>query len=342
VSTPAPEILPDITPAAPVVPPRGAPEPVFEPPEIKTNVAAKSAWEHQKKQYKELKAADAAKEATIKGLRQQLEEAKSAKSTREVELEQKTASLEQEIGRYSLAATPKFKEKYDLRIQAEMNRAVQAYIRAGVDAEAAKQTVHSLMRDDVTSDQMDAAIGDLPKWAHGVVANAVIEAKEIETERQRELTHWNQAKAALEAETKREEESIRRNAVIRDTSESLQALVDDRSSWVFRANPSDTAWEEQRQRLVAEAQHILANGDDKALVQSVMEGTAAPYYRKLAESMMLRVKELEGALAAQETSRPRIGSGNVPPAPPAPKEAGPKTMSVTEGIAAAMQVATAR
>jgi len=342
VSTPAPEILPEVSRAEPIVAPPGAPEPVFEPPEVKTNVAAKSAWEHQKKQMKELKAAREADAAELKALRAQIEEAKAAKSAREAELEQKAVSLEQEIGRYSLAATPKFKEKYDLRIQAEVNKAVQAFIRCGGNAEEAKESVGDLLRQEFTSEQLGAKVAELPTWAQSVVATAVITAKDIEAERQRELTHWSQAKAALEAETRREEESVRRNAVVRDTAESLQTLVDDHSSWVFRANPADSAWEDQRQRLVAEAQHTLSNGNDQELVLSVMEGKAAPYYRKLAESMITRVKELESALAAQDTSRPRIGGGNIPPAPPAPKDDRPRPMSVADGISAARQVANAR
>jgi hypothetical protein len=301
-------------------------------------VAAKSAWEHQKKQMKDLKAAREADAAELKALRMQLEEAKSTKSVREVELEQKAVALEQEIGRYSLAATPKFKEKYDLRIQAEVNKAVQAYVRAGKDVETAKEAVRGMLQGDLSSDQLDAEIGKLPAWAHGVVASAILSAKDIEVERHQELTHWNQAKAALEAETKREEESIRRNSVIRDTAESLQTLVDDHSSWVYRANPADTAWEDQRQRMVAEAQHTLSNGSDQDLVLAVMEGKAAPYYRKFAESLMARVKDLEGALAAQEVSRPRIGGGNTPP-PPKPADTAPKYLSIEEGIALARKMA---
>ncbi len=316
----------------PVIGP-GAPAEPPEPPEVKKDPKARSAWEFQKKENKTLKEQLAQAEKARKEIAASVEQLKTQKTAREAELEQAVERLETEIGRFSLEATSEFRNRRVRPIEEAKSKAASALIRAGKSPEEAHELVRYLMADTTTSDDIETSIGDLPKFAQGIVAASVFDAKELDQARQRDLENWKQARAALEADESKKDEQIRKVSLVRDTAKAVQDLTETYGSWVFKANPDSPEWEAQRERLVLEAQHVLAEGTDQDLARAVVESTAAQYYRKWGESLMRQNEELRHALEQRDASRPRLGiGGQGAPKAPEPVSDAKAPISLEQGL----------
>jgi len=290
-----------------------------EPPEVKKDPKARSAWEYQKKENKTLKEQLASAEKARKELETSVEQAKSQKTEKEEELSKTVERLENELGRFSLEATSEFKNRRVKPIQDAQSKAANVFVKSGKSLEEATELVRYLMADSTAEEDIERTLGELPKYAQGVVATAIFDARELDQARQRDLTNWKQARAAMDAEESRTTEHLRKATLVKDTSLAIQELTEKHGSWVFKANPDSPEWEKQRERLVLEAQHILAEGTDQDLARSVVEATASQYYRRWGESLAKQNEELKRALENRDAARPRIGmGGGQPPRAPAP------------------------
>jgi hypothetical protein len=336
-SEPPPEFLGlTNTPAAPAAP--TAPVATAEPPEpaeIRKDPRAKSAWEYQKKENKTLRDQLAEADKARKELAAQVEQAKAQKSEREAELEKSVQRLEAELGRYSLEATSEFRNKHDTPIEMLKGKARTALMRAGKSAEEASQLVEFMVSETTSDDDMQTSLSEINnQYVSGVIASAVFDARERQQARKRDLENWQQAKAALESESTKTNEHLRKTTLIKDTTDAVHTLADKHGSWVFKANPDSPEWEKQRERLVLEAQHILTEGSDQDLSRAVVESTASRYYRTWGESLMKQNEELRRALESRDASRPRIGIGGsiAPREPPAQEESVRSPIALEEGL----------
>jgi hypothetical protein len=329
--------LTDRTEPAPGVTAEPEPPHEAEPPEIHKDKRAKSAWEFQKKEIKSLKDQLAQAELKRKEIQQALETARGEKTTHEQELETRNQFLENEVGRYDLAATRAFQERHDVQIANVRRRAVMALEKAGRAPDAAQQLIDRMTLASADPADLESYIDELPRWVQGVVSASVFEIREREGARQQELSDWRQTRAALEAEATRSNEQLQRRAVVQDTVGAVTELAEKHGSWVFRSDPNNSEWEQQRERLVLEAQHVLTQ-DNETLARFVLQGVAADYYRRWGESLLRANKQLQQALQARDASAPKIngGGGSITPPPPPPPADTKKPISLEEGLRAAM------
>ncbi len=203
--------------------------------------------------------------------------------------------------------------------------------------EEAKGLVGRLINSK-NSEDVESALADLPRFAQSVVGAAVFNAQEIQSQAMEAEQNWRQTKVALEAESSQVNEESFKKALIMDTTDAAVQLDEKFGSWAFRPNPEDSAWMEQREKLVLQAQHVLSQGSERDWARMMLEGVAAPLYRKWGEKQMERANKLQAELDARESSRPRMGAGGQirPPAPP-PVEERPKSMTPDEGMRRAFE-----
>ena len=326
-------------PSAPQMPePPPAPEPeIPDPPEIKTDPRAAKAWELGKKERKELKAKYEAAQQQAKELMAQLSEEKSGKSEREVELTKRLAELENEVGRYSLRATDDFKNKYVKPVEAQYRKAVSALVRANVPADEAQNVVAKLIKSQ-SAEEVETALSELPRFVQGVVSAAVFEAQELERQGLEAEQQWKQTRAALGSEASQIEEAKFKKALVNDTVEAAQQLADKYGSWAFKADVADPKQLEWREKAVLTAQHILERGSDRDLARAILEGVAAPSYRKWGEAWKAKATALQAELEAREASKPRLGAGGQIAPPAAKPVTPPKALTIQEGIRMASEM----
>lgn len=306
------------------------------PPETRDDPRAAKAWEMGKKERKELKAKYEAEQLRAQELAKQVEEVRSHKSEREIELEKRNEELETAVGRYSLRATKEFKEKYVKPVEAEYNKAVSALTRAEMPVDDARKLAQRLIRSKNQED-VDSALSDLPRFAQNVVSTAVFNAQELERQGIEAEQNWKQTHVALEAETNQRNEVAFKKALVKDTVEAAQELDEQFGSWAFQPNPDDQAWMKQRENLVLQAQHVLSQGSERDWARHVLEGVAAPMYRKWGEKQKLRADKLQAELEARESSRPRVGSGGQITQPIVKPVETPKALTVEQGMQRAFE-----
>jgi hypothetical protein len=179
--------------------------------------------------------------------------------------------------------------------------------------------------------ELDSALRDIPRQYQGVVSTALFNAQEMHKQAQEAEQNWKQTRVALEADSSKVEEQRFRKSLVSDTTSAAGELSDKYGSWVYSPDPDNTQWMAQREKLVLEAQHVLHSGTDRDYARYVLEGAAAPIYRRYAELLKAEVADLRKELAGREAAKPRLGGGgNPPPAPPRNEK--PRSMSIDQGL----------
>lgn len=334
LTSPTPPAEPAIEPQQPAAPTQDG---IVEPPEIKTNQRAKTAWEMVRKENRDLKSQLEAARQQAREAAQNAEQAAAQKTQREAELEKRNEELENEIGRWNLRSTREFQQKYLAPVNQELNKAVAALVKAGQSPEDAKALVGRLMKEGAQSEDLDSVLGDLPRFAQGVVSTAIFNAQEYTRQANEAESTWKQTKVALESDSAKLQDAAFKKRLVTDTVGAAEELSEKYGSWVFRPDPGNNEWMRQREKLVLEAQSVLQNGSDRDVARLVLEGAAANFYRRYAEMLHEQLEATRGELAARDSARPRIGSGGRGPSAPAPAPQTRKPMSIEAGLAAALQ-----
>lgn len=253
------------------------------------------------------------------------EEAKRAaeeKAALAAELEtrkQREQELVEKVGRLSLAESPEFQQKYDLKlseIQAKLGRALVKF--AGTDEKDAQAQALQILSADPA--KLPDLLSDLNPSVAGMILGMTSEAAAVDEARTQELANWRQTGAAASVETTRRsvvEQAEARRKLSAAAIESAKAF----------GNPVYAA-EDPRVREIAasieqEFHGFVQTATEEQLIRAASEGYTAPYLYDVLNQQQAEIAELRNQLAGRtRAANPPIfaAPAGVPPAhvPPAP------------------------
>ena len=276
------------------------------PPEAAGSDRSRNAWTRIKRENRELAAKLAEREAALKTGSTELTE----KVTR---LTEQLAEYEDKIGRLDLTQSKTFRDKYEAPIAALRNKSSQVLMRfTGRTAEEAASVIKSI--ESAPMEDVRQMLAEEPAAVQGALLQNLIEAQEYLSVRDRAVEDWRNTKVAGEAgKTKDEEAEIIRQSIAstNDALKKLAATPEDggEGSWIYQDQPENPEWQDQKTKLQSMARTALRDRTD--IPKLVLEGVAAPVYRKLAEQLYAQVTELQRAVDSRDRVRPRV-SGRAP------------------------------
>lgn len=260
-------------------------------------------------------------------------EAKTARETQAqvaAELEQqklREQELVEKLGRLSLAESPEFQQKYDLRfaeVKTKLGKALVKY--AGVSEEDADANAAGLLAAD--PHKLPDMLSDLNPSVAGMVLTMTSEAAAIDEAKRLELANWRQTGAASSVE------SARRSAA--DAAESHRRMSD-AAIEAARAfgNPvyasTDPAVKEVADEIANEFHGFVQTATEEQLIRAAAEGYAAPYLYEALNQQQAEIRELRDQLAGRtRAANPPLfpSSGYTPP--PAPPSTPPNVVAATK------------
>lgn len=225
------------------------------------------------------------------------------------ELEEKdraVADMQERLGRVNLEASPKFQQKYDLRIQESVGRLANNLVKWGkVEQDKASQLATRLVR--ATPDQLDAELSKVSPAIAGMVMSAWQDVQGISTERQAALHEWKKSMAALKIEETQNmtQEAIRQRQTLAEKSVEEAAGS---GCFVYRdiGTPESKAASKQYRDAFA---GFVQNATQSELVRKAADGFAAPTLYQVIKLQADRIKQLEaGAVSRRAVSELPVGS----------------------------------
>ena len=225
------------------------------------------------------------------------------------ELEEKdraVADMQERLGRVNLEASPKFQQKYDLRIQESVGRLANNLVKWGkVEQDKASQLATRLVR--ATPDQLDAELSKVSPAIAGMVMSAWQDVQGISTERQAALQEWKKSMAALKIEETQNmtQEAIRQRQALAEKSVEEAAGS---GCFVYRdiGTPESKAASKQYRDAFA---GFVQNATQSELVRKAADGFAAPTLYQVIKLQADRIKQLEaGAVSRRAVSELPVGA----------------------------------
>jgi len=288
------------------------------PPEVARNERANHAWQARKAEIKDLKTqlkakADdlAAKDAEIERLRT----SQTPDLDEVMQLKNKIGEYESKLGQYDLSATEEFRQRFDGRMEGILQKGVSLLVRSGRDAGAAKSLMAKLVDSSLSMQQVQEAIADEPFALQGALVNLVADFGDISTERQEALSKWQETRAALNVQAKRENEIQLMENIERETQVAVDKVVQ-AGNWMFARSTDNAEWNQQVDERIKAVKGILRVGKPEELVQLVMEGITAKDSRDLFQAAHEKNQELTAKLQRLVQATPRMGGGGAAPAEP--------------------------
>lgn len=308
----------DLVPPPPAEPP--APEPAPEP---EMTPEEQEAIEEEARRNPQAGHVFARLRAEVKEARRRVEDAERARAEFQAqqeklgeerarfakELEEKdraVADLQERLGRVNLEASPKFQQKYDLRIQESVGRLANNLVKWGkVEQDKASQLATRLVR--ATPDQLDAELSKVSPAIAGMVMSAWQDVQGISTERQAALQEWKKSMAALKIE---ETQNMTQEAIRQRQTLAEKSVEDAAGSgcFVYRdiGTPESKAASKQYRDAFA---GFVQNATQSELVRKAADGFAAPTLYQVIKLQADRIKQLEaGAVSRRAVSELPVGA----------------------------------
>ena len=233
----------------------------------------------------------------------------------------KIQEYESKLGQYDLAATAEFKQRYDSRMDAAVQRGVSLLVRSGQNPEEARALMQKLISTDNMSKLQDE-LADQPYALQGALMTLVTEYADVQAERQQALAKWQETRAAMDFESRRSAEIKLMENVERDVGAAIEN-VRKAGNFMFAMSDTDEAWNKQVEERINTVRGIMRSAKPDVVASLVMEGVTAKATRELFLAAHQRVQELQAQLKDMVAVSPSVhGSGA--PSPTLPSSAKPR------------------
>jgi chromosome segregation ATPase len=287
------------------------------PESISKDTKANHAFAALKAELKRYKQQVADKESEIK----RLTENQTPDLEEVMRLRGKIQEYESKLGQYDLAATAEFKQRYDARMDAAVQRGVSLLVRSGQNPEEARALMQKLISLDNMS-QLQDELADQPYALQGALMTVVTEYADVQAERQQALAKWQETRAAMDFESKRSAEIKLMENVERDVGAAIEN-VRKAGNFMFALSDTDEAWNKQVEERINTVRGIMRSAKPDVVASLVMEGVTAKATRELFLAAHQRVQELQAQLKDMVAVSPSVhGSGA--PSPTLPRSAQPR------------------
>lgn len=265
-----------------------------QPPEKKEGYA----WAKLRTEAKAAETAAAKYQTEAAQAREEAKRASEEKAQLAAELEtrkQRELELVEKVGRLSLAESPDFQQKYDLRMAEVQTKLSKALVKfAGTDEKDAAAQARQIMESDPK--KLPDILSDLNPGVAGMILGYTSEAAAIDEARTQELSNWRQTGAAAsvgEARRSVVEQAESRRKMSAEAVEAAKAL----------GNPVYTA-EDPRVREVAAAieqefHGFVQTATEEQLIRAASEGYTAPYLYDVLNQQQAEITELKNLLAGR-------------------------------------------
>lgn len=286
------------------------------------------------KEAAEAKARAEAAEAEAKRVSQE-----QARIAAELEEQRKREQeLTEKLGRLSLAESPEFQQKYDLKraeVRAKLGKALVKFA-AVAEADSMSSADRILSADPK---DLPTMLGDLNPSVAGMVLALTSEAAALDEARNQELSNWRQTGAAASVENARKtaaEAAASRHKLAVDAIEAAKAY----GNPVFAATDPDT------QAVAAEISEgfrgFVQTATEAQLVRAAAEGYAAPYLYEVMNQQAAEIAALKDQIASRNRSSmpPVFSAPDRGPIPP-PAQATPPNVVPVRGPDSAQDFAMA-
>lgn len=260
-----------------------------------------------------------------------------AKIVEELETrKQREAELVEKIGRLSLAESPEFQQKFDLKLSDVQSRLGKALVKyAGVaDSESMSQAAQIMAADPKALPDL---LSDLNPSVAGMVLALTSEASAIDEARNQELANWRQTGAAASVDVARKsvvEQAESRRRMATAAIEAAKAY----GNPVYAAE--DPSVKEVADTIAQEFHGFAQTATEEQLIRAAAEGYAAPYLYDVVNQQQAEIMELRSQLAGRTRAAnpPMFPSGGFM-APPAPPPAVPANVTPANAGASAQDFA---
>ena len=281
------------------------------PESISKDTKANHAFAALKAELKRYKQQVADKESEIK----RLTENQTPDLEEVMRLRGKIQEYESKLGQYDLAATAEFKQRYDSRMDAAVQRGVSLLVRSGQNPEEARALMQKLISMDSMSKLQDE-LADQPYALQGALMTVVTEYADVQAERQQALAKWQETRAAMDFESKRSAEIKLMENVERDVGAAIEN-VRKAGNFMFAMSDTDEAWNKQVEERINTVRGIMRSAKPDVVASLVMEGVTAKATRELFLAAHQRVQELQAQLKDMVAVSPSVhGSGAASPTLP--------------------------
>ena len=281
------------------------------PESISKDTKANHAFAALKAELKRYKQQVADKESEIK----RLTENQTPDLEEVMRLRGKIQEYESKLGQYDLAATAEFKQRYDARMDAAVQRGVSLLVRSGQNPEEARALMQKLISMDSMSKLQDE-LADQPYALQGALMTVVTEYADVQAERQQALAKWQETRAAMDFESKRSAEIKLMENVERDVGAAIEN-VRKAGNFMFAMSDTDEAWNKQVEERINTVRGIMRSAKPDVVASLVMEGVTAKATRELFLAAHQRVQELQAQLKDMVAVSPSVhGSGAASPTLP--------------------------
>ena len=298
-------------------------EEIVTPPEVASDPKAAHAWA-------ELKGTNKALTAETAELTAKLEEATKNSGTVE-EIAKLRGQLEQyetRLGQLDLAATSGFKSKFETPMSKLVARGIALLKKTGMEDGEAGRIVAGVFQAP-TQDKVNELISDQDLSIQGALVMAASEYGELAGARKSALEDWKSSKAAVEEQTKRDQEVAFAQMAAKDLTEAIEQSRAE-GNWMFkRTDGANPEWDTNVDNLESTVMGLVKTAEPKEIMKWITEGVTAKPLRELFAQEQARSAKLQSELDAALGANPKLGADGRP----APKAREPgKPMSADEYV----------
>lgn len=228
------------------------------------------------------------------------------------EYTQRIEELENRLGQVDLASSKKFREKYDVKLQGFLQRAVSMLKRAGADEKEAVALVQELRAKNTV--ERANALNDAAPALSGPIVNLLEDFDALALNRENELRNWRESRKSIE----REQAEIENGRLFKAADELVRTVVDEMKAQKnpFYTEVKDPRWNQEVESRVESLRGIMKSADPEAISRLVAKGLASEGFEKLYRAERSRRAKLEQELRERESMYPRpSGSPSGAPKP---------------------------
>ena len=301
----------------PVLPPTdGVPVPDHV---VRQGPKAIQSWKSLHSKVEETEARAAELERTRLLLEQERDELKkqleSAPPPEEIKrLKEALQAAEDKVGQLDVTQSLHFKESYDKPLNDLFSKVVKQFMKAGHDQQQAAAKARAVFRPGMTEiAELERALPDETATTVGAVSALLEEREALSARRDDAINNWRQTSEAARLEAVRRQSSEISAELSRVAEGAFDQVVAD-GSWLYKTG-ADPKWNEGVAARKAAAVGYIRAGKMEDLARLVLEGVAAPVYRRAYDSLKAKYDDAVAQLAAISAKRPGLGSRS--PAPPA-------------------------
>ena len=254
---------------------------------------------------------------------------------------QREKELVEKVGRLSLAESPEFQQKYDLRLSEIQTKLSKALVKfTGTDEKDAVEQANQLIMADPK--KLPDLLSDQNPSVAGMILGLVSEAAAVDEARNQELANWRQTGAAASFDVARKsvvEQAENRRKMSAEAIEAAKAL----GNPVYAAE--DPRVKEIAASIEQEFHGFVQTATEEQLIRAASEGYTAPYLYDVLNQQQAEIMELRNQLAGRSRAAnpPLFASAPFSAPPPQAPATPPNVTPASSGDSArdyAAQVAS--